>query len=68
MTAVGQKAFLYFGDGYFDIMNTGDHVECAVTGRKIHLEQLLYWCSERQEAYISATVATERHREDAPDF
>lgn len=65
---MGQKAYLYYGDGYFDIMSPGDHVECAVTGRKVHLEQLLYWSSDLQEAYISASVAAERAKETPPDF
>ncbi len=64
----GQKAFLYYGDGHFDIMNAGDHVECAVTGRKIHLNQLLYWSSDRQEAYVSADIALGRAKDAPPEY
>ncbi|MGY8986265.1 MAG: DUF2093 domain-containing protein [Sphingomonadales bacterium] len=60
MKTLTQEAKLYFGDGYFDIMVSGDHVKCAITGRKIHLNQLKYWSIENQEAYIDcATSALE---------
>ena len=36
----------------FKIIEPGDYVECAVTG-KINLEDLTYWNVELQEAYFS---------------
>ena len=37
----------------FQIVESGDYVECAVTGKKINLENLTYWNVELQEAYYS---------------
>ena len=37
----------------FKVLEEGDHVICAVSGKKILLEQLTYWNVELQEAYFS---------------
>ena len=37
----------------FKIIEAGDYVECAVSGKKINLENLNYWSVELQEAYYS---------------
>jgi hypothetical protein len=37
----------------FQIIEAGDYVECAVTGKKIEIENLTYWNVELQEAYFS---------------
>ena len=37
----------------FQIIEPGDYVECAVTGKQINLENLNYWNVELQEAYHS---------------
>ena len=37
----------------FEIMEEGDHVVCAISGKKIPLEKLNYWNVEEQEAYYS---------------
>ena len=37
----------------FKIIEDGDYVECAVSGKKINLENLTYWNVELQEAYYS---------------
>ena len=37
----------------FKIIEEGDHVICAVSGKKILLERLTYWNIELQEAYFS---------------
>ena len=37
----------------FKIIENGDHVLCAVSGKKISLENLNYWNVETQEAYFS---------------
>ena len=37
----------------FQIIEPGDHVVCAVSGKKINLENLTYWNVELQEAYFS---------------
>ena len=37
----------------FKVIEEGDHVVCAVSGKKILLEKLTYWNVELQEAYFS---------------
>ena len=37
----------------FKVLEDGDHVICAVSGKKILLNQLTYWNVELQEAYFS---------------
>ena len=37
----------------FEILDKGDYVICAVSGKKIYLEQLIYWNVELQEPYFS---------------
>ena len=42
----------------FDIMEEGDHVICAVSGKKIPLQNLNYWNVDEQEAYFSYVEAS----------
>ncbi len=37
----------------FKVIQDGDHVICAISGKKIPLEKLTYWNVEQQEAYFS---------------
>ena len=37
----------------FKVVEDGDYVICAVSGKKILLDQLTYWNVELQEAYFS---------------
>ena len=37
----------------FQIIENGDHVICAISGKKIPLKELTYWNVELQEAYFS---------------
>ena len=37
----------------FQIIEAGDYVECAVSGKKINIENLTYWNVELQEPYFS---------------
>jgi len=37
----------------FEIIENGDHVICAVSGKKIYLDKLNYWNVELQEPYFS---------------
>ena len=46
-------AKLKFMPNKFEIINEGDHVICAVSGKKISLNELSYWNVELQEAYYS---------------
>ena len=44
----------------FQIIQPGDYVECAVSGKKIDLENLTYWNVELQEAYFSYKEAFQK--------
>ena len=37
----------------FEVIQDGDHVMCAISGKKISLQNLTYWNVEKQEAYFS---------------
>ena len=37
----------------FQVIEDGDHVICAVSGKNINLEELNYWNVDLQEAYYS---------------
>ena len=47
----------------FQVIETGDYVECAITGKKIEIENLTYWNVELQEAYFSYKEAFEKREE-----
>ena len=42
----------------FEIIQEGDHVICAISQKKIPLENLSYWSVEEQEAYFSYIEAS----------
>jgi len=42
----------------YSIIEKGDYVICAVSGKKIPLDQLNYWNVEKQEAYYSYVEAS----------
>ena len=46
----------------FEIIESGDHVICAVSKQKIYLQNLNYWNVELQEPYFSAVEANESYR------
>ena len=41
----------------FQVIEPGDHVICAVSGKSISLENLTYWNVELQEPYYSYVEA-----------
>ena len=47
----------------FEIIEEGDHVICAVSGKKIDLKKLTYWNIELQEAYYSYEEAAIKNEE-----
>ena len=47
----------------FQILESGDYVLCAVSGKKINLEDLTYWNVELQEAYFSYREAFKKREE-----
>ena len=44
----------------FKIIEPGDHVICAVSGKPISLENLNYWNVDLQEAYFSYKEAFQK--------
>ena len=42
----------------FEVIQDGDHVLCAVSGKKILLKDLTYWNVELQEPYFSYKEAS----------
>ena len=42
----------------FQVLEEGDYVECAVSGKKINLQDLTYWNVELQEPYFSYVEAS----------
>lgn len=54
MSNTDRPARLHYLANGFRVLSPGDHVVCAVTGRRIPLEDLKYWSAERQEAYTDA--------------
>ncbi|WP_440678658.1 DUF2093 domain-containing protein [Candidatus Pelagibacter sp. HIMB1611] len=44
----------------FNVLEPGDHVICAISGKKILLENLTYWNVDKQEAYYSYIEANKK--------
>jgi len=47
----------------FQIIEEGDHVICAISGKTITLEQLNYWNVDLQEPYYSYKEASIKREE-----
>ena len=49
----------------FNVLEAGAHVICAISGKKIMLENLTYWNVDKQEAYYSYIEASlQREKEN----
>ena len=44
----------------FQIIEAGDYVVCAISGKKIDIENLTYWNVDLQEAYYSYKEAYQK--------
>ena len=44
----------------FEVIKEGDHVICAVSGKKIPLQSLNYWNVDLQEPYFSYVEAAKK--------
>ena len=62
--AQGEAKLKYLA-GDYKILVAGTFVTCAVTGKRIALEDLRYWSVERQEAYSSPDVALSRQQKES---
>jgi len=59
MSNTDRPARLHYLANGFRVLSPGDHVVCAVTGRRIPLEELKYWSASRQEAYADAQATAQ---------
>ena len=59
---IKKKAKLIFKHNSFDIIEEGDFVLCAVSGKEIELKDLNYWNVDLQEAYFSEIEANQRYK------
>ena len=57
-----KKAKLIFKHNSFEIVEEGDHILCAISGKKILLKDLNYWNVDLQEAYFSPIEANVRYK------
>ena len=44
----------------FQIIESGDYVICAVSGKKIDIDKLTYWNVQLQEPYFSFVEASQK--------
>ena len=56
-------AKLKYGPNTFEVLENGNHVICAVSGKKISLDKLTYWNVDLQEAYFSPKEVQIRYEE-----
>ena len=59
---IKKKAKLIFKHNYFEVIEDGDHVLCAVSGKEIKLQNLAYWNVDLQEAYYSPIEVNQRYK------
>ncbi len=59
-------AKLRYGDGDFQVLRPGRYVVCAVSGKRIALENLRYWNARTQEAFAGPEEALARWRQLNP--
>jgi len=57
---IKKLAKIKFLPNNFKIIEPGDHVICAVSGKPISLENLNYWNVDLQEAYYSYKEAFQK--------
>ena len=48
----------------FEIIESGDYVVCAISGKRISLDNLNYWNVEKQEPYFSYVEASIKREEE----
>lgn len=57
------EAVIRYLDGDYVVVRPGSFVRCAVTGRPIPLDELMYWNVDRQEAYVDAAAALAAYKQ-----
>jgi len=58
------EAKIKYFQGFFEIQSEGDFVICAVSGKKILLQDLKYWNVELQEPYFSPIEIAKKFNND----
>ena len=58
-----KKAKLIYKHNSFEIIEEGEYVLCAVSGKEMMLQNLNYWNVDLQEAYFSAKEADQRFKD-----
>ena len=58
-----KKAKIKYLPNNFQIIEDGEYVECAVSGKKIIIENLNYWNVEAQEPYFSYKEAFKKREQ-----
>jgi len=61
LISFAKQAKIKYGDGNFEILESGSYVLCAISGVQIPLDQLKYWSVERQEPYATPEAALQGH-------
>jgi hypothetical protein len=59
-------AVLRYGDGEMTVVKPGRFVLCAVSGKRIAVDELKYWNPTLQEAYAGPAEALKRWRQLNP--
>jgi hypothetical protein len=54
------EAKLDYRDSDYRVVRPGAYVVCAISGKRIPLEQLAYWSAARQEAYAGPAEVAAR--------
>ena len=57
-----KKAKLNYKQNFFEIIEDGDYVLCAVSGKEIQLQNLNYWNVDLQEAYFSPIEVNKKYQ------
>ena len=57
-----KKAKLIYKHNSFDIIEDGNYVLCAISGKKIDIKNLNYWNVQLQEAYFSPKEVKEIYK------
>ena len=58
-----KKAKLLFKHNHFEVVEEGNFILCAISGKEIELEKLHYWNVDLQEAYFSPIEANKRYNQ-----
>jgi hypothetical protein len=62
-TLGGDLALVRYGDGEITVLRPGRYVICAVSSKRVALDELRYWNPALQEAYAGPAEALARWRQ-----